>query len=417
MATIDFIVIGNELLNGKIADLNTKVLADILYQNHFQLGQVHIIGDNSAQFQRTLEFAKNQSDAVITSGGLGPTADDKTKQMLADFFQKKISLSETALQFVQRIYKRREREYNSTLFDYHLLPQDFTLLDNAQGFAPGLFFEDSHQLFFATPGVPSEFSGMMEKEILPRLKSKFPKTQKQEHFIARTWKIPESKIFNEIAPTLWSDLAAVGEVSSLPHLFGVDIGVILTGSDKEIEIKKKNCLELIQKSDVSDYLWQIGKKSLAELIVEEAAEKKLTLGFAESCTGGLCASMITDVSGSSKVFWGSVVSYANEVKTKSLKVKQHTLKNFGAVSAETAGEMASGAKEHLCVDIAVTTTGIAGPLGGTQDKPVGTVGIGISTNDTTKSKLYYFKGNREVLKQRFAHKALMTMLEAIRSHP
>lgn len=415
MANVDFIVIGNELLNGKIADLNTKKLAKILHQNHMRLGQVHIIGDHPEQFRKTLQFAKSQSDAVIMSGGLGPTEDDKTKSMLADFFNKEILISNQALTFVEKIYKRRERIYDKENFNYHFVPKDFNLLNNSQGFAPGLCYQEKEQIFFATPGVPSEFSAMIKEEILPILIEQFPSTEKREHLTVRTWKVPESKIFNELAPSLWRELSKIGEVSSLPHLFGVDIGIALGGSDDQIQLKKQSCLKLIEESQVSEYIWQVGNKSLAELIVAEASKKNLSLGFAESCTGGLCASMITDVSGSSKVFWGSIVSYANEVKEKSLNVQNETLKNFGAVSEQTAAEMATGARNHLNVDIAVTTTGIAGPLGGSKEKPVGTVGVGLSTSKGTTSKLYYFKGSREILKQRFAFKALMSMLEAIRT--
>lgn len=414
MAKIDFIVIGDELLNGKISERNTAELAKMARQCHHTLNQVHIIGDNENQFNVSMKQALKQADIVITSGGLGPTQDDQTKNMLSNYFKKSQSESKEALKLVKEIYQSKEREYDEKNFHYHILPKDFIALDNKTGFAPGLFFEYENQLVFATPGVPHEFNKMFELEILPLINKKFSSETELFNFTARTWKVPESKIFEELDPTLWDKLASFGKVTSLPHIFGVDIGVSLD-TDKINLAKSQEALKrIIESSPIAEYVWQFGSKSLAQVIVDEASEKGLTLGFSESCTGGLCASMITDISGSSKVFWGSVVSYANEVKVKSLNVSEETLKTHGAVSEQTALEMAIGVRAHLAVDIAISTTGIAGPSGGSEKKPVGTVGIGFATKDSSSSKLYYFKGDRELLKQRFANKALITLLEIIR---
>ena len=173
MVTIDFIAIGNELLNGKIKESNGAELAKILYQNNCKLGQIHIIADDEKYFSKILEMAKDNSDAVIISGGLGPTQDDKTKGMLANFFEKEIVESELALKKAEMIYKRRGREYDKDHFHYHLIPEGFELLDNPVGFAPGLMFQTQNHMTFATPGVPSEFRAMIEQEIIPKLKKSF----------------------------------------------------------------------------------------------------------------------------------------------------------------------------------------------------------------------------------------------------
>lgn len=420
MATkVDFIVIGNELLNGKISDRNTQELAKILNSNHLTLNQVKIIGDNKDQFNQALKDSLISSNIVITSGGLGPTKDDLTKKMLGDYFNRPLQESSDALTLAQEIYTRRGREYDKMILPYHILPVDFISLNNPIGFAPGLFYKDQEKLIFSTPGVPSEFKSMVDQVIVPIIEKSFKREKNISQFTVRTWKVPESKIFsNEIDNTLWEKLSQFGEVSSLPHNFGVDIGVALEGSEFEINQKRRSLTSLITNSPISSYVWQFGNLSLSELIVKEATTKNLTIGFAESCTGGLCASMITDISGASKVFYGSVISYSNSVKIKSLQVKEETLTSYGAVSEQTALEMAMGAKAHLEVDIAISTTGIAGPLGGSKDKPVGTVGIGFSTSkeSLSMSKIYHFQGTREVLKQRFANKALITLLELIRKH-
>ena len=414
MAKVDLIVIGNELLNGKVSDRNTKELGTILSANNLELNQVQIIGDNSKQFNEAMERSLNSSDIVITSGGLGPTKDDLTKEMLGKYFKREFNVSEQALNMVESIYASRGKEYDKESLNYHILPENILSINNPTGFAPGLFYQHDTKLVFSTPGVPSEFKSMLEKEVIPLVKKNFKLDNFINHFTVRTWKVPESKIFNEIDKELWSELSNFGDVSSLPHIFGVDIGVTLSGTEPEISKKRKRLESIILKSPVSDYVWQFGRLSLEELIVKEAQSKNLTIGFSESCTGGLCASKITDVSGSSQVFFGSVVSYSNSVKIKSLGVSKNTLKSHGAVSAETALEMAIGAREHLEVDIAVSTTGIAGPGGGSDEKPVGTVGIGFATPLGSDSRLYQFQGDRELLKQRFASRALITLLEKIR---
>jgi nicotinamide-nucleotide amidase len=408
----DLIVIGNELLNGKIQDINTHFLASSLTKAGHELGKVQIIQDSPREFKQALQSSIENSDIILTSGGLGPTPDDLTKNMLASYFNKKIIYSEEAFKVTTQHYDLAGREYNTEKIDYHNIPEDFFPLRNPTGYAPGLGYKFKSKRIYSLPGVPLEFQSMFTEEILPTIPSQ---ENIIKHFIIKTWKIPEAKIFQELCPSLWADLEYFGEVSSLPHVLGVDIGVrIKAHSENEIESKQKKIITLLNECALKDYIWHIGPELIEEVIVKEADSKNIKIGFAESCTGGLCASRITDISGSSSIFWGSIISYANEVKIKSLNVSEQTLTSFGAVSEQTALEMAIGAREHLNVDIAVTTTGIAGPGGGSTDKPVGTVGIGISSKNGSSSRIYNFSGNREMLKMRFSQIALMSLLEEIR---
>lgn len=413
---IHLIIIGNELLNGKIQDKNAAWLASFTHEKHHKLEQVHIVPDNEDIFFETLKQATKAADLVITSGGLGPTQDDMTKKMMSKFFGKIIAFNEDSLAITQNHYTRYQREYQQDKFDYHNIPADFHAINNPVGFAPGLGYHyDKNKFIACAPGVPSEFRSMVEEEIFPYInKSLNFETLIQKHIIIKTWKIPESKIFMKLAPGLWEKLSEFGSVSSLPHLGGVDIGVeIQATSWDEIQTKEQQVIELINSTPIKDHIWHIGAESLEEVIIRKAKEKNLKIGFAESCTGGICASRITDVSGSSSVFWGSIVSYSNEVKMNCLQVKEQTLKEHGAVSLETAKEMAQGALKNMNLDIAITTTGIAGPGGGSEEKPVGTVGIGVATKDNATSELLYFKGNREQLKFRFSQAALFKLLETI----
>jgi nicotinamide-nucleotide amidase len=411
---IQLIIIGNELLNGKIQDKNTKFLAKLAHKFHLELTKVYLIKDDEKAFSDALAKAWEESDLILTSGGLGPTKDDITKDMLAKFFHRKLVEDKTALETVSKQYQEKQREYSPSL-NYQFIPEDFSVIYNKIGFAPGLKFIEDGKMIASLPGVPHEYQVMLEEEVFPQYLQYHKPKYFQKHVIVRTYKIPEAKIFYKVAPKLWEELKMFGEVSSLPHAYGVDIGVKIKADEaEEIQSIENEIIHVIKNTELKEYIWHIGEESLEEVIIQEAKAKNLTFGFAESCTGGLCASRITDVSGSSAVFWGSVVSYANEVKMNSLNVKADTLENHGAVSRETALEMATGARAHLKVDIAVTTTGIAGPDGGTKEKPVGTVGIGFSDAKASDAMIYHLSGNREQLKLRFSQVALFTLLERIR---
>lgn len=405
---IELIIIGNELLNGKIKDKNIHWLSVFCHTNNHHLTGVQIIPDNKEAFNQALNKSLKTAEVVITSGGLGPTKDDLTKLLMAEYFSKNIIYSKESFEITESHYKRGQRIYDPEKVDYANIPQDFFPLFNPTGYAPGLGFKiNANQSIFSTPGVPSEFQSMIAETIKPFMSSD---TEFQKHIIFKTWRLPESKIFTELAPTLWEQLEQFGEVSSLPHLLGVDIGVKITNP-----INEKKVIDLVRSTPINDFIWNIGPETLEEVIIKKAIDKNIRIGFAESCTGGLLGSRITDISGSSAVFWGSIVSYSNEVKIKALGVQADTLNNFGAVSLETAKEMAQGALNKMNLDLAISTTGIAGPGGGSDEKPVGTVGIGIATKDSSSSEIYHFKGNREELKFRFSQMALFKMLETINS--
>ena len=414
----DIIIIGNEILNGKIQDKNIQVIARSLLKKGIQIRSVQIIQDGTPQFNDLMDQSLLLCDYVFISGGLGPTKDDLTKSNIADYFDQKIVFNQQALDQAKVHYDRGQREYDEELTTYHLLPKDFTALANPIGYAPGIHYKiHRHRKdinIFAMPGVPSELSAMLEDIIIPEY---LDSTSIQiKNITLKTWKLPESKIFTTLYPHLWEQLEAIGKVSSLPQLFGVDIGIQIQAKNQSELLKlETSVFDIINKTSLPEHIWHTGNQSLEEVIIQEAREKKLKIGFAESCTGGLCASRITDYSGSSSVFWGSIVSYANSVKENSLQVQKTTLDKYGAVSLETAKEMAIGARKNLGIDIAVTTTGIAGPGGGSNEKPVGTVAIGYSTETNSTSEIFNFTGNREVLKEKFSEMALIKLLEAIRS--
>ena len=255
---------------------------------------------------------------------------------------------------------------------------------------------------------------MIEEQLLGLIEDPKEKKDLLLQLYFRTNRIPEEKIFGEVDRDLWKNLERYGDVSSLPNYAGVDIGVALRAPDEiTLRNKKDSVMCVMKASPIWANVWHIGLESAEEVIVMLATKLQKTFGFAESCTGGLCSHRVTNVSGASRCFWGSVVSYDNSVKLHQLGVNLETLQDHGAVSVETAREMAAGVRLSLGVDIGVSITGIAGPHGGSTEKPVGTVCIGWSTTDETDAVRLQFFGDRELLKNRFAQSALYTLLERL----
>lgn len=416
MANITQIIIGDELLSGKIADLNLKFLASALLPTGHKLMGAQIIGDDHKQIIDCLENASQKSDVLILTGGLGPTKDDLTKEVLGQWLNTLMKENAHARDIVTKQYARMNRVWSSELNNYHMLPEKIEAIYNPSGFAPGLFLKKNKCLIFAAPGVPREFQSMLTETILPIIDRELTTIEDGlELFNIRTFGVPEEVIFGKLCPTLWEDLEKIGKVSSLPNLSGVDITLRLS-RDKNLEQKKMAIKNILESSEIKKHIWHIGPEELPEIIVREAAAKNLTFSFAESCTGGLVSSMITDISGSSKCFLGSVVSYSNEIKINQLNVQSDSLKNFGAVSENVAQEMAIGARNNLQSDIAISFTGIAGPGGGSEVKPVGTVAIGHAQTNNSSAQIYHFSGDRVRLKQRFAVTGLFKLLQIIREH-
>lgn len=411
--SVSMIVIGDEILNGRTTDLNGTWLSKYLFKRGLQFKSLRFIRDDEIEINSALTASLNDSDIVITSGGIGPTLDDKTKNTLANYFGKKIVENEEVAQIVTDNYTRFGRTWTKESNHYHFFPEGFVATPNPKGLAPGItYFSADKKLIMAGPGVPREFTEIVDLEFFPMIKNHFS-DRFEENFqtVIRTQGVPEEKIFFELCPSLWGELEKYGKVSSLPHTIGIDIVISYHGDENSHIITQQKIKELIMNTPLKDNVWQYGNISIAELVFEKAKNKNCTFAFAESCTGGLASSKITDLSGSSAVFYGGIISYDNSVKENVLKVKSETLKNFGAVSIETATEMARGVRELLKVDFAVSITGIAGPTGGTPEKPKGTVAIGYASKDKSGAELFYFPGDRIRLKERFSDKALLTLLE------
>ncbi|WP_408095416.1 nicotinamide-nucleotide amidohydrolase family protein [Peredibacter sp. HCB2-198] len=411
---IGYLVIGSEVLDGKISDTNTKLLADFLRAYHLEIHQSMVARDERLAILEAMKVLYDKCDLIVTSGGLGPTKDDITKETLAEFFGSKITYSEMAHQVAEANYKRFDRPFPGKDHGYSYLPENFVPLNNSTGFAPGFFSEQKGKFLFSAPGVPREFKSMLEEHLIKLVSSKLDQSVVLGTVIIRTKKVPEEKIFGEVDPTLWDKLEKFGEVSSLPILMGVDIGVkIRAKSQSELAEKVSAVKAVIEASPIKSAVWSYGPESLEERIVTVANHKKIRFGFAESATGGLCSNRITNISGSSQCFMGSIVCYDEKVKEHVLGVSAKTLQECTAVSIKCAEEMAHGLKERLSVDIAISITGFAGPGGGNDKFPVGSVCIGRAKNHHISAESFHFKGDREILKQRFSQAALHVLLEEL----
>lgn len=412
---IGFLIIASEVLDGKISDLNTKILAEFLRTNHLQIHEAMVARDEASAIKEALHKLVSQNDLVVTSGGLGPTKDDITKETIASYTGRKVLYSEECLRIAEANYQRFNRPFPGKDHGYCYIPEGFTPLSNSTGMAPGFHTEFNGKFIFSAPGVPREFKSMLEDHLRSLVESRRNKDELLDNVIIRTKNVPEEKIFSEVDPELWDKLEQYGEVSSLPIIMGVDIGVKLKARNNDEMAKKVSAVkEIIESSPVKPHVWHYGPEPIEEKIVILANQKKIRFGFAESATGGLASHRITNCSGASQCFMGSVVCYDEKVKEHILNVKHETLEKHTAVSIECAEEMACGLQKNFSLDIAISITGYAGPGGGNDKFPVGSVCIGKSVRgETSSAQSLLLKGDREILKQRFAQAALYALLEEL----
>lgn len=412
---IGFLVIGSEVLDGKISDSNTKILAEFLRTKHLEVNEAIVARDEKPAIMDALKMLFERNDIVLTSGGLGPTKDDITKETLGEFFGKKLQFHEESQKIAEENYQRFNRPFPGKDHGYCFLPEDFKVLSNSTGFAPAFYTVQKNKVLVSGPGVPREFRSMLEDHLMEILNDRLPKDQLIDNVIVRTKNVPEEKIFSEVDPTLWEKLERFGSVSSLPILMGVDIGVkVKAKSNDEMAEKVSAIKDIFENSPVKKHIWHYGPEPIEEKIVTLANQKKIRFGFAESATGGLCSHRITNTSGASQCFMGSVICYDEKVKEHVLGVKKETLDKHTAVSLECAEEMSVGLQKNFSLDIAISITGYAGPGGGNDKFPVGSVCIGRTIRGkTTSAEPFVLKGDREILKSRFSQAALYALLEEL----
>ena len=371
------ITIGDEILIGQILDTNSRYISRALNAHGIVVAERTSIGDNRTRIIETLDRALAQSEVVIITGGLGPTKDDITKHTLCDYFGSTLRYDECEAEHIRTMLERRNIAFNELNRGQAMVPECCTVLHNAHGTAPGMWFEREGRVVISLPGVPFEMQHLLDEEVMPRLCGQF-ELREIVHRTMITFGIAESILAERIEA--WED--ALPDYIHLAYLPSPNI-VRLRLSAYEVEGKEvrqeiDNRFEELR-SIIPDNIAGFEEATVEELVHNILIKRKLTLAVAESCTGGVIASKFTAQAGASAYFMCGIVSYSNDSKCNVLGVKYNHLERFGAVSQVVAEEMAEGARYISGADFAISTTGIAGPTGGTKEKPVGTVWIGIAT--------------------------------------
>lgn len=387
------ITIGDELLIGQVVDTNSAWMAQELNKIGIWLKRKVSVGDEREEIIRALDSEALVSDVILITGGLGPTADDITKPVLCEYFGGNLVMNEEALARIvhifEKILKKPVTEVNRKQAE---VPDNCRVLQNPWGTAPGMWFEKNGKIFISMPGVPVEMKGIMQHHVLKALQEQFelPVILHQTVLVAG---IGESALA-EVIRDWEAALPAHIKLAYLPHFGTVRLRMTGTGSDKqqlelELEEKLSTLKPLIREWMVIDE-----DLTLQQAVAKLLKEKRQTAGTAESCTGGYIAHLLTTEPGASSNYKGSIVSYDNEIKTALLEVPVSILESAGAVSEETVTHMVRGALKTLKTDYAIATSGIMGPDGGSEKKPVGTVWIGVGNKDKIVTQRFHFRFDR-----------------------
>ena len=409
---VELITIGDELLLGFTIDTNAAHISRVLAASGIEIVRRTTVGDEADKIAQAVREALDRTGAVITTGGLGPTSDDLTKPAIARIFGRAMKLDEAIAARLEERWRTRfpNSVFPSTNRTQAEIPEGARILVNRHGTAPGIWLEDDRGRWVAMmPGVPREMRGMLAEELLPEIRTRMKGVESVVlSGTLRTTGIAESAIAELLGPNFLGDPQS--ELGSLPLAYlpgvaGVDLRVTAKGMapDRAQKLVKEAIVKL--RSRVEAYAYGEDDADLAAVVLDRCRALKLKLAVAESCTGGMLGERITSVPGSSDVFLGGVIAYHNDVKKTLLGVRAEDVERFGAVSEEVALQMAAGVCERTGADVGVSVTGIAGPGGGTPEKPVGLVWIAIHSSEA-KARRFHVVGDRAEIRQRAAQAAL-----------
>lgn len=375
---VSVITIGDELLIGQVVDTNSAWMADQLQEIGGEVKRILTISDTDEEIQNNVQDALSSSDVVLISGGLGPTKDDITKKALADFFGVEMVFSQETFDHIMEMAKKWDVKSDESIKRQSYMPANAQLLENQLGTAPGMWFEHEDKIIVSMPGVPYEMKYIMEHGALPKLAAAFPGIVVAKKTIL-TSGIGESVLANRISD-IEENLPPNVKLAYLPSFSQVRLRLMARGSSKsDLEkIIEDQATKIEEK--LGDFVFGHNQESLPFAIGQLLKKHQLSISTAESCTGGRVANLIISVPGSSAYFYGGILAYQNEIKHSQLKVSKDTLEKFGAVSEECVIEMAKGVIEKMGTNLAVSISGIAGPGGGSPQKPVGTVWVAVADN-------------------------------------
>lgn len=410
------ISIGNELLIGDTVNTNASWIGTFLTSHGVEVSRVHTISDDLGLLKSVIKDAMSEAELVITTGGLGPTHDDITKKAVAQLFGAKMKVDEDTLNFIKDMFQKRGLTFSKSNYTQAEVPENSEVLFNKQGTAPGMWFEEMNSRLAVLPGVPYEMKGLMKHQVLPKIEDVIQGSSKRFSRYILTAGIGESNLSDEVIGDLSDYLNDMLSVAYLPSPLGNRIRISAHGSSAE-QVK----------ADIDKVARHIHEKA-AEVIVGEGKEltlseglgnllrkKSLTIATAESCTGGMLSNVITDIPGCSDYMMGGMITYSNQAKMDLLSVSEQLLEDYGAVSKEVALQMAKGIADRFDADIGVSTTGIAGPGGGSEEKPVGTVWIGYWSKDRHFALKALFTNDRLINKERSVSVALEMVRRTVKN--
>ena len=407
---VEIIVIGDELLIGQVTDTNSGWIARELNHIGWEVTEITTVRDRSREITDALNSSFGRVDVVLMTGGLGPTKDDITKQTLCDYFGGKLVFDESVFANVEAIFRRRKLTMNDSTRNQAYVPNMCTVIQNPVGTAPVMWFERNGKVLVSMPGVPTEMKTVMKEVVISRLREYFQDHSSILHRTCLVKDFTESRL-SETLSDFEAQLPACIKLAYLPTPGVIRLRLTARG-DEESYLQKIIDDEFFKlRTILGSHLFCGSDTTLAGALGSILAERGETLATAESCTGGNITHEITRIAGSSVYFKGSVVAYSNEVKTRVLNVSSEILSGFGAVSRETVLQMVSGVQRLLSSDCAIATSGIAGPGGGSVEKPVGTVWIAVRYGERSEVECFCFEGDREQVIARATQSALLMLIQ------
>lgn len=401
------ITIGDEILIGQTLNTNAAYIGEQLNLISVDVVSSSVVGDKEelilSEFKRVFEL----NDIVLVTGGLGPTNDDVTRSAIIKFFDTELVENEDVLTDIENIFKKRGREVSETNRDQAMVPKIAEVIRNKKGTAPGTWIEKKKKVFVSLPGVPYEMKEMMKEFVIPKLLEKFSKSLSEvakQTLIIMTTGIAESHLYEKLREL---DISKEGtSIAFLPSQFGVKLRITVIDPKEDEAIHKLTEIEQIIRSKVGRYIFGKNEDTIENVVSKSLVDRGLRLSIAESCTGGLIANRLTNIPGSSKFFERSIVAYSNAAKVELLKVDEDLIHEKGAVSLEVCMQMAEGVRAVSGTDIGLATTGIMGPTGGSEKKPIGTVFIGICDEKVVTAREFHFGDDRLLNKERTSQAAL-----------
>lgn len=411
--TVEIITIGDELLIGQVVDTNSAWMGSFLNDNGFEVVHKTVTGDKKEDIVSAVNAAGRRADVILITGGLGPTPDDLTLHALCDCFDASLRFSEEVYAHIEKIFSRRNLTMNELTRNQALVPDKATVIRNEAGTAPCTWFERDGKVFVSMPGVPAEMKWLMTHEVIPRLKKKFRQDLYIKHDTYWVTGYTESALAIELED-FEKNLPSFVKLAYLPQAGIIRLRLsAYSRMPEEAETTLANLRKELGKR-LYGHIEPEGDKDLEVLIGEHLRTRGQTVGTAESCTGGAIAAALTSVAGSSDYYVGSVVSYSNVLKHKLLNVSETDLERYGAVSRPVVEQMARGALRVLGCDYAVATSGLAGPGGGTAEKPVGTVWIAVAHGDDVVSNEFRFSTVRDQNIRRTVNMSLIMLLNEMK---